>query len=62
MALILTRKFGQSILIGENVRVTVFSKTHGGATGQVKVAIEAPPEVPIVREELRRPSTQETSG
>jgi len=53
MALILTRKFGQSIIIGGNVKVTVYSK-GSNEHGQVKVAIEAPPEVPIIREELRQ--------
>jgi len=46
--LVITRKIGQSVLIGDNVEVTVTridSKT-------VRIAISAPKEIPIFRSEL----------
>lgn len=47
--LVLTRKVGQRILIGENVAITVVRVSQG----TVRLGIEAPPETPIVREELQ---------
>jgi carbon storage regulator len=50
--LVLTRKINETIIIGENIRVTIRA-VHGR---EVRLAIEAPQEVTIVREELgRRP-------
>jgi carbon storage regulator len=46
--LILTRRIGESIHIGNGVTVTV-TAVNGA---QVRIGIEAPPDVPIVREEL----------
>lgn len=46
--LVMTRKVGERIVIGENVTVTVV--LIGG--GVVRVGIEAPPEYAIVRREL----------
>jgi carbon storage regulator len=46
--LVLTRKVGERILIGENIAVTVVKLTGGG----VRLGIEAPPELAVVREEL----------
>lgn len=46
--LVMTRKVGERIVIGENVTVTVV--LIGG--GFVRVGIEAPPEYAIVRREL----------
>ena len=48
--LVLTRKVGERILIGENITVTVVKLTSGG----VRIGIDAPPEVAVVREELAR--------
>lgn len=48
--LILQRKAGESILIGDNITVTVIS-TEGG---RVHLAIDAPKSVPILRSELRK--------
>jgi len=50
MALVLTRRKGESILIGDNIEVTVIS-VNGG---QVKIAIDAPRDINIVRDELIR--------
>ena len=46
--LVLTRKPGQSVYIGENVKVTV----HGIRGNQVRMGIEAPNNVRIYREEI----------
>ena len=46
--LVITRKDGESVLIGENIKITVV-KSKGG---QVKIGIEAPKEVVVTREEL----------
>jgi len=46
--LVLTRKLNDSILINDNIRVTVV----GIKGGKVRIAIEAPSEVPVDREEV----------
>lgn len=46
--LILTRRPGEKIIIGENIEVTVIAVTGN----QVKLGIDAPEDVVIVREEL----------
>lgn len=46
--LVLSRKTGQKILIGDNIAVTVVRITGGG----VRLGIDAPDEMPVVREEL----------
>ncbi len=46
--LILTRKAGETIVINDNIRVTVL-QVNGG---QVKLGIEAPAEVAVHREEI----------
>ena len=48
--LVLTRKVGERILIGENIAITVVKLTSGG----VRIGIDAPPELAVVREELAR--------
>lgn len=47
--LILQRKAGESLLIGENVEVSILSVE----AGRVRLAIEAPKSVSILRSELR---------
>ena len=47
--LVLSRKVGQRILIGERISITVVRVAGGG----VRLGIEAPAELPVVREELR---------
>ena len=49
LMLVLKRKPNQSILIGENIRIVVVSVDQGGG---VKLGIEAPNDVNIVREEI----------
>jgi carbon storage regulator len=46
--LILTRKVGESIMIGESVEVKVL----GLRAGQIKIGIEAPKDVQVHREEI----------
>lgn len=48
MALVLTRRLGESLNIGEIVNVTIV-KIKGD---QVRLAIEAPPQVEIHRQEV----------
>lgn len=48
--LILQRKAGESLLIGEDVEVSVLSVE----AGRVRLAIQAPKSVPILRSELKR--------
>ncbi len=47
--LVLSRKVGERIWIGDNISVTVVRITGGG----VRIGIEAPSELPVVREELK---------
>ena len=47
--LVLSRKAGESIRIGENITITI-TKTHGN---RVQIGIEAPREVGIRRAELK---------
>ena len=46
--LILTRKVGESIMIGEDVEVKVL----GIRAGQIKIGIEAPKDLKVHREEI----------
>ena len=47
--LILQRKAGESLLIGEEIEVSVLSVE----SGRVRLAIQAPKSVPILRAELK---------
>ncbi len=46
--LVLTRRHGETVRIGSDVRVTIVASTGG----QVRIAIEAPKEIGIFREEI----------
>ena len=48
--LVLSRKVGERILIGDKVAITVVKIGHGG----VRIGVEAPPEMAVVREELAK--------
>lgn len=55
--LVLTRKEGEALMIGDQVRLTVLSVKGG----QVRVGIEAPRDVEINREELLNGSLDKES-
>jgi len=48
--LVLSRKVGESILISESIRVTVVQAKDG----RIRLGIDAPPEVRVLREELTK--------
>jgi carbon storage regulator len=48
MSLVVTRKNGQTIMVGDNVVITVYAGTT------VKLAIDAPRDVKVLRGELER--------
>ncbi len=48
--LILRRKLGEQLLIGDNVKITVMDVSEGG----VRLAIDAPREITILRSELKK--------
>jgi carbon storage regulator len=55
--LVLSRKIGERVRIGQFIEVTVLESNHG----RVKLGFSAPPEVPIHREEvLQRLEAAET--
>lgn len=48
--LVLSRKVGERVMIGDNITVTVVRISGGG----VRLGIEAPAETAVVREELQQ--------
>jgi carbon storage regulator len=48
VSLILTRRVGEKIMIGENIEVQILSIWHG----QVRLGIAAPKDVPVDRKEV----------
>lgn len=58
--LVLSRKLGERIIIGENIVVTVVKIDRN----QIRLGIEAPVEVSVYREEIApvRPSNADHSG
>ena len=48
--LILTRQIGETLVIGEDIRITVLMVRNG----QVRLGIDAPRSVPVHREEIYR--------
>jgi carbon storage regulator len=59
--LVLSRKVGESIFINESIRLTVVQAKNG----RIRLGIDAPPEVIVLREELTRsclPSSPRKNG
>ncbi|MEQ8791542.1 MAG: carbon storage regulator [Pirellulaceae bacterium] len=54
--LVLSRKEGERIQIGDDIRITVVRISGGG----VRLGVEAPREMVVVREELSQPSEQQS--
>ena len=54
--LVLSRKVGEKILIGDQISVTVVRLGQG----VVRIGVEAPDDLTIVREEIRRPTSVES--
>lgn len=55
--LVLSRKVGERILIGDQITVTVVRVTGGG----VRLGIEAPSEMAVIREELKKDIEEDTA-
>ena len=55
--LVLSRKIGERILIGDEIAVTVVQVGHGA----VRLGVEAPRKFSIVREELKVPLDEPAS-
>jgi carbon storage regulator len=53
--LVLSRKVGERILIGDHIAVTVVRV----APGLVRLGVEAPEDMPIVREEIKEQLKQD---
>ena len=53
--LVLSRKVGERILIGDNIAITVVRV----AQGSVRIGVEAPDNLNVVREEVAIPSQAE---
>lgn len=46
--LILTRRVGESIMIGDDIKVTVLDSR----SGQTRIGVDAPKSIPVHREEI----------
>lgn len=47
--LVLTRRFNEAVFIGEDIKVTLLR----GQNGQIRLGIDAPKNITILREELQ---------
>jgi len=57
--LILTRRPGEAIWVNDNIRIEVIDE--GGPNRQIKIGIEAPKEIHILREELKKRNERRAS-
>jgi len=53
--LVLTRKIGESIIIGENIKITILDHKEG----RIRIGIQAPPEMKVLRLEVYERICQE---
>jgi carbon storage regulator len=51
--LILSRKLNQTVLIGDDIAISVVYISKGKGKGRVKLGIEAPIEIPVHRSEVQ---------
>jgi carbon storage regulator len=56
--LVLSRKANERIMIGDNIVIEVMSISHD----VIRLGISAPPEVPILRHELKERREREEKG
>jgi len=56
--LVITRKVGESFVIGDNINVTI-CRIRGDST---RIGIEAPPHVPVLRAEIPKQGPRQDSG
>ncbi len=56
--LILTRRMGEKIVIGENVTITIL----GAQGNQIRIGIEAPHDITVYREEIHQRIMKEREG
>ncbi|HYV34570.1 MAG TPA: carbon storage regulator [Gemmataceae bacterium] len=56
--LVLTRKAGEKIVIGNDITIVVVELTHQ----KVRLGFDAPKNIPILRDELCRPTLVATPG
>ena len=56
--LILTRRIGESLIIGDDIVVKVLGDNHG----QIKIGIDAPQDIPVHREEVYNRIREDESG
>lgn len=56
--LILARRPGESIFLGENIRITILSMQGK----QVKLGLDIPPETTVYREEIYTRAVEENKG
>lgn len=57
--LVLTRKNGQAIKIGDDIVIRVTEVRGRGAKALVKIGIDAPPGLKVLREEVEREIAEE---
>lgn len=57
--LVLTRRIGESIIIGEKGEFTITVLNNGNHKSQIKLGIDAPKDIPVHREEIYHRILQE---
>jgi len=60
--LILSRRKGQSIIIGDNIKIKIKGFAVKYNTAEVILAIEAPTEIPVNRQELWEKKKEELNN